>query len=138
MHFQNKATELLPTQNGTLLDIRPDHFEITKNATLKSKKKPLVFGVQKFHEYFVPHKYFVTNFVHFQKLGTYTAQKMKFSITDFFSKCDQILSKLRIQSQLLNKSVMENFIFFCSDTAQNYQSSLPPIEWLIIKIHSDC
>ena len=41
----------------------------------------------------------------------YTAQKMKFSITDFFSKCDQIHSKLRIWSHLLKKSVTENFIF---------------------------
>ena len=30
-----------------------------------------------------------------------TAQKMKFSIEDFFSKCDQIRSKLRIWSHLL-------------------------------------
>ena len=36
---------------------------------------------------------------------------MKFSITDFFSKCDQIRSFLRIWSHLLKKSVMENFIF---------------------------
>ena len=36
-----------------------------------------------------------------------TAQKMKFSITDFFSKCDQI----RIWSHLPKKSVMENLIF---------------------------
>ena len=41
----------------------------------------------------------------------YVAQKMKFSITDFFSKCDQIRSFLRIWSHLLKKSVMENFIF---------------------------
>ena len=40
-----------------------------------------------------------------------TAQKMKFSITDFFSKCDQIRRKLQIWSHLLKKSVMENFIF---------------------------
>ena len=40
-----------------------------------------------------------------------TAHKMKFSITDFFSKCDQIRRKLRIWSHLLKKSVMENFIF---------------------------
>ena len=39
------------------------------------------------------------------------AQKMKFCITDFFSKCDQIRSFLRIWSHLLKKSVMENFIF---------------------------
>ena len=34
-----------------------------------------------------------------------TAQKMKFSIKDFFSKCDQIWS------HLLKTSLMENFIF---------------------------
>ena len=36
---------------------------------------------------------------------------MKFSIKDFFSKCDQIRSFLWIRSHLLKKSVMENFIF---------------------------
>ena len=40
-----------------------------------------------------------------------TAQNMKFSIKDFFSKCDQIRSFLRIWSHLLKKSLMENFIF---------------------------
>ena len=41
-----------------------------------------------------------------------TAQKMKFSIKDFFSKCDQIHRKLRIRSHLLKKFLIENFIFF--------------------------
>ena len=45
----------------------------------------------------------------------YTVQKMKFSIKYFFSKCDQISSFLRIWSHLLKKSLMENFIFLCSD-----------------------
>ena len=39
------------------------------------------------------------------------AQKMKFSIKDFFSECDQILSLLRVWSHLLKKSLIENFIF---------------------------
>ena len=39
------------------------------------------------------------------------AQKMKFSIKDFFSKCDQTHSFLRIWSHLLKKSFMENIIF---------------------------
>ena len=43
--------------------------------------------------------------------GKYIAQKMKFSIKDFFSKCDQIRSFQRIWSPLLKKSLMENFIF---------------------------
>ena len=41
-----------------------------------------------------------------------TKQKMKFSINNFFSKCDQIRRKLRIWSHLLKKSFMENFIFY--------------------------
>ena len=41
----------------------------------------------------------------------YTEQKMKFSIKDFFSKCDQIRRKLPIWSHLLKKSLIENFIF---------------------------
>ena len=40
-----------------------------------------------------------------------TAQNMKFSIKDFFSKCDQIRRKLRIWSHLLDKFLMGNFIF---------------------------
>ena len=40
-----------------------------------------------------------------------TAQKVKFSIKNFFSKCDQIRSYLWIWPHLLNKSLMENFIF---------------------------
>ena len=39
-----------------------------------------------------------------------TAQKMTFSIKDFFSKWDQIIQKLRLWSHLLKKSLMENFI----------------------------
>ena len=42
---------------------------------------------------------------------TDTVQKMKLSIKHFFSKCDQIRRELRIWSQLLKKSLMENFIF---------------------------
>ena len=42
---------------------------------------------------------------------TDTVQKMKFSITDFYSKCDQIRSFLRIWSHLLKKPLLENFIF---------------------------
>ena len=36
----------------------------------------------------------------------------KFFIKDFFSKCDQILSFLRIWSHLMKKSLMKNFIFW--------------------------
>ena len=36
---------------------------------------------------------------------------MKFCIKDFFIKCDQICNFLRIWSHLLQKALMENFIF---------------------------
>ena len=36
---------------------------------------------------------------------------MKFSTEDFFSKCEQVRSFLRIWSHLLKKSLIENFIF---------------------------
>ena len=49
-----------------------------------------------------------SNFIYCQEN---TAQKMKFSIKDFFSKCDQIRRKLRIWSHLLKKYLMKNFIF---------------------------
>ena len=43
---------------------------------------------------------------------TWSVQKLKFSIKNFFSKCDKIDRKLRIWSHLLKKSLMKNFIFF--------------------------
>ena len=41
----------------------------------------------------------------------YTAEKIEFSIADFFRKCDRMGRKLRIWSRLLKKSLTENFIF---------------------------
>ena len=40
-----------------------------------------------------------------------TAQKLKFSIKDFFSKCDQIRRKLQIWSHLLKKSLWKTSFF---------------------------
>ena len=54
-----------------------------------------------------------------------TAQKMKCSIKDFFSKCDQIRSFLRIWSHLLKKSLMESFIF----CAVNWSCIVQRIFW---------
>ena len=39
------------------------------------------------------------------------AQKMKFSIMGFFSKCYQLRQNLRTWPHLLEKFLMENFIF---------------------------
>ena len=45
------------------------------------------------------------------KLACFTAQKMKFPMKNFFSKCDQIRCFLRIWSQLPKKSFNANLIF---------------------------
>ena len=50
---------------------------------------------------------------------TNTAQKMKFSIEDFFRKYDQIRRKLQIWSHLLKKSLMENFAYFAVKILNN-------------------
>ena len=58
--------------------------------------------------------YLIGKFIKWYEVGclnSYTAQKMKFSIKNFFSKCDQIRRKLRIWSHILKKSLIENFIF---------------------------
>ena len=52
-----------------------------------------------------------THKLKYNDLNHITAQKMNFFIKDFFSKCDQSRSFLRILSYLLKKSLMENFIF---------------------------
>ena len=58
-----------------------------------------------------------------------TAQKIRFSIKNFFSKCDQIHSLLLIWSHLLKKSFIENFILvqcgFCrNELAPNTKLNL--------------
>ena len=45
-------------------------------------------------------------------------KKIKIFIKDFFSKCDQIWTLRQTWSHLLKKSIMENFIFLCSEVCQ--------------------
>ena len=54
----------------------------------------------------------------------FTAQKMKFSVKDFFSKYDQIRIFLPIWSRLQKKSLMGNFIFLRSDQSPLTMSSI--------------
>ena len=56
--------------------------------------------------------YFIYQFL--SLIECITAQKLKLFIKDFFSKCHQNRSFLRIRSHLLKKSLMENLIFLCN------------------------
>ena len=64
---------------------------------------------------------------------TVTVQKMKCSIKDFFSKCDQIRRKLRIWSNLLKKSLIENFIL-CVVCNVNNRLMAPTNCWKISRL----
>ena len=61
-------------------------------------------------------------------------KKMKFFIKDFFSKCNQIHSFLRIWPHLLKKSLMENFLF-CSAVCFQVRSLMHRIHqfWTTLK-----
>ena len=48
---------------------------------------------------------------------------MKFSIKDFFSKCNQIHSKLRIWSYLLKEILNAKLHYLCSDGNNNISFS---------------
>ena len=66
----------------------------------------------------------------------YTARKMKVSIKDFSSKCDQIRSFQRIWSHLLKKSLLENFIFCAVLREKTYFTSSTNIARFIRVIYS--
>ena len=53
---------------------------------------------------------------------------MKFSIKDFFSKCDHIRSFLLIWSHLLKKSLMKNFIFCAVIAARLFSCPIPTLQ----------
>ena len=65
-----------------------------------------------------------------------TAQNMKFSINDFFSKCDRIRSFLQIWSHLLKKSLMENFIFVQWSLLGEKKLQLDIEDYLLVKKNS--
>ena len=57
---------------------------------------------------------------------------MKFPIKNFFSKFDQIRSKLWIWSHSLNKSLMENFVF-CAVNC-NLTCSITKFRFSLLKV----
>ena len=58
-------------------------------------------------------------------------------IKDFFSKCDQIRSSLQIWSHLRKKSLIENFIFLCSECLWN-KERIMYITWKYSSYSSYC
>ena len=61
-------------------------------------------------------------------------KKKKFSIADFFRKCDQNRRKLRVWSHLHKKSFMENFIFRAVDWSKAKQMSSHDLDPFAIKL----
>ena len=109
-----------PASPATSLTTFPLHLGASFNRFKISQQRkfaktlssfPIHFKVsRKNHSKFIqsqasyqPQRYEVAKKTHWTKL--------KFSVKDLFSKCDQIRRKLWIWSHLLKKSLMENFIF---------------------------
>ena len=72
----------------------------------------------------------------FRRSSNYTAEKMKFSIKDFFSKCGQIRRKLWIWSHLLKKFLMQNFAF-CAVLAIGSASYSTTVSQPIVEMSAD-
>ena len=92
------------TQRGTLFYIKLDQFNIIISLTVISDNRELFFFYNAEHNH-------------------NTAEKIKFSIKNCFSNCDQIRSFLRIWSHLLKKYLMENFVFCAVLHLQNSRFS---------------
>ena len=71
-----------------------------------------------------------TSALFFVPLLQITAQKMKFSIQDFFSKCHQSRRKPRILLHLLKKSLMEIFIICAVNTSLVHLAIFSPMTCL--------
>ena len=101
-----------------------DKFNNRKLETIYKLEQASIFSVEKSAlKTFLCIKFLliveVRRLKNFKYCKTFTAQKMKFSIKDFFSKCDQIRGKLWIWSHSLKKSLMENFIFYAVIRSKN-------------------
>ena len=96
---RSAGSDFRATKNGSgyFFDV---HFKMSSQVLMKELTRMLI-NVRKIFNFRVS-----------------TAQKMKFSIKDFFSKCDQIRRFLWIWSHLLKISLMENLIF-CAVVFQN-------------------
>ena len=65
------------------------------------------------------------NLLNTRYLTNYYFISNMFSIEGFFSKCEQIRSFLRIQSHLLKKSLMENFISCAVFSVTGFHKQIP-------------
>ena len=72
----------------------------------------------------------------YSQASIYTAQKMKFSIKNLFSKCDQIHRKLRFGHIYWKKSLMEN-ISCAVLLFQSQQCKHQGIVWNLFKIEDE-
>ena len=78
-------------------------------------KKVVLKNFAKFTGKYLCRSLFFNKLINFMKkwlrYKCFSLQKIKFSVKDFFSKCDQIYSFLGIWSHLMKKFLLENFIF---------------------------
>ena len=80
----------------------------------------ILYSVRNFQNYFKKERFYQLIIWFYITVATvFHCTRMEFSIKNFFSKCDQTRSFLRILSHLLMRFLMENFIF-CAVFAVSY------------------
>ena len=84
-------------------------FITLASLIFRFKKSPDQFKMTCLIKYVFKYNYFLTRWRKLKE--SFTAQKMKFSIKYFFSKCEQIRRKLRIWSHLLKNPQWKTLIF---------------------------
>ena len=93
--------------SSRILHVHEFMFQLICDSKLKTLLKMNSFSVLRLFSKF--ELAYIINFKFSEPALTSTAQKLKFSIKDFFSKYDQICHFLRIWSHLVKKSLVENF-----------------------------
>ena len=138
--LKKNATVYCSLDFGGLNDIYLIWDKVLKNGPSRIRgRQPLKNFTWSILEHFVLNGTMTMTLTLFETftLSTNTAQKAKFSIKDFFNKCDQIR---RIWSHLLKKSLIENFIFLCSGNKKNesscqFSDRIPKSKWMRITIN---
>ena len=105
LHLYNGATIPIFHCSFETVNMELNAEQIRNNPNFQNKCSKITHNINNKHKINFDHGIYLSFF------RTYTTQKIKFPIKDFFNKRDQICSFLRFRSNLLMKSLMENLTF---------------------------
>ena len=144
-NLQTHATEIYIALNKISREIVNWLFEFTnknyvlRNMSLLKRKRNFTvhYGSEKLSSLAPKIMELVPDSIREEKTSIFKNtlhKKMKFSIKGFFSKCDQILSFLRILPHLLKKILNGKLHFFCSVSVHVDFAKLYRANWIYLKL----